>query len=102
MFAKTLIKDANCGEESIKIFGGAGYKLKVKVPLEGKEGFRSIFLDMRGLDSPLDSNLKAKILDIAKKVELSSSVLSFFRWYEVVSRRCLLLLHPRQQCIYHQ
>ena len=33
-----------------------GYKLKVKVPLEGKEGFRSIFLDMRGLGSPLGSN----------------------------------------------
>ena len=45
-----------------------------RIILEGKEGFRSIFLDMRGLGSPLDSNLKAKILDIIKKVELSSSI----------------------------
>ena len=71
-----VCKDTHKGREwwrRIKIFG-SGYKLKVKVPLEGKEGFRSIFLDMRGLGSPLDSNLKAKILDIVKKVELSLSI----------------------------
>ena len=51
----------------MKIFG-SGYKLKMKVPLlEGnkKKGFRSMFLNMRDLDSSLDLALKARmVLDI--------------------------------------
>mmetsp|Transcript_33051 Transcript_33051/g.53450 ORF Transcript_33051/g.53450 Transcript_33051/m.53450 type:complete len:407 (+) Transcript_33051:22-1242(+) len=70
-FALDACKEVHTGKEwwrKIKIYS-VGFKLKIKVFMEGREGSRSVFLNMRGMDSPTDPSFKTRVLDIVSKVK---------------------------------